>query len=369
MANYAIMRCKKLKTGGGVAASLRHAFRDRPTPNADASLTPQNEHLRAASTDSAMGRLRELLPVKRRKDAVLCVEYMMSASPEWWKAATADKQKAFFDRSLKWLEDKFGAENVIVATVHRDETTPHMTAYVVPLVDGKLNAKSFIGSRTILGRDQSSYAASVSDLGLLRGVTGSAAKHEPVKRFYAAVNRSPEVAPKTIPAELLAPRVVDNGFFGFGRKLEPLETTAKRLEGLVNKTYAPAFEATKVTAFQNDRIRALEQQNNALKLELARERKLLEGLTKDEKQKWIPLVMAAMEPQINIERENARKAEEQRVLDLEKWIAEDERRLAENERLNQKLREQEMAKHQQKLKQSNGLDSCHRPGRGSEPEL
>jgi hypothetical protein len=308
-----------------------------------------------------MGRLRELLPEKRRKDAVLCIEYMMSASPEWWKTATADKQKAFFDRSVKWLEDKFGAENVIVATVHRDETTPHLTAYVVPLVDGKLNAKSFIGSRTLLGRDQSSYAASVSDLGLLRGVAGSAAKHEPVKRFYAAVNRSPEVGPKTIPAELLAPRVVDNGFFGFGRKLEPLESTAKRLEGLVNKAYAPAFEATKAQAFKDARIRELERQNNDLKRALTEERKLLAGLTQTEKAEWVPELLKAIEPHISAEREAARKAEEQRVRELEKWVKEDELRFAEHERLNQKLREQEAAKQQQKVK-AKGLENSRSPG-------
>lgn len=357
MTNYAIMRCKKLKTGGGVAASLQHAFRDRPTPNADASLTPQNEHRLSASTDSAMGRLRELLPEKRRKDAVLCIEYMMSASPDWWPTATVEQQKTFFDRSVKWLEDKYGAENVIVATVHRDETSPHLTAYVVPILDGKLNAKAFIGSRGLLGRDQSSYAASVSDLGLMRGIAGSAAKHEPVKRFYEAVERPSAVTPKTIPAELLVPRIVEKGFLGFGRKFEPLEKTAKRLEGLVNKAYAPAFEATKAVAFQNDRIRALEQQNNALKLELARERKLLDGLTQPEKEKWIPLLMTAMEPQINIERDNARKAEEHRVRELEKWVKEDEARFAENQR------SQQTQENEPKIKpKSKGRDNSPSPG-------
>jgi hypothetical protein len=363
------MRCKKLKTGGGVAASLQHAFRDRPTPNADAALTPQNEHRLAASTDSAMGKLRELLPEKRRKDAVLCVEYMMSASPPWWETATVEQQKTFFDRSVKWLEDKFGAENVIVATVHRDETSPHLTAYVVPLVDGKLNAKAFIGSRGLLGRDQTSYAASVSDLGLTRGIAGSAAKHEPVKRLYGAVERPSEVTPKTIPAELLIPRVIEKGFLGFGRKLEPLEKTAKRLEGLVNKAYAPAFEATKAVAFQNDRIRALERQNNELKRALMEERKFLEGLTREEKMEWAPSLLEAVKPHVTEARENARKAEEQRVRELEQWVKEDERRFAENERLNQKLREQEAAKNQQKLKESKGIDNSPRPGRGSGPEL
>ena len=95
---YAIMRAEKLKTFGNVAASLQHCFRERETPNADAARTPDNVHHAARSTDEAMGKLRELLPEKRRKDAVLAVEYVMTASPEWWKTASQQQQQAFSSR-------------------------------------------------------------------------------------------------------------------------------------------------------------------------------------------------------------------------------------------------------------------------------
>ena len=167
MAAYAIMRCKKLAKMGNVAASLKHAFRERETPNADDSRTPENEHMAATSTDAAMGKLRELLPEKRRKDAVLCVEYVMTASPEWWKSASSQQQAEFFDRSRKWLADKYGAENILVASVHRDETSPHMTAFVVPKTkDGRLSAKEFIGNKAQMQADQTTFAAAVRDLGL-----------------------------------------------------------------------------------------------------------------------------------------------------------------------------------------------------------
>lgn len=38
MANYAIMRFKKLKTKNEIMGALKHAFREIPTPNADASV-------------------------------------------------------------------------------------------------------------------------------------------------------------------------------------------------------------------------------------------------------------------------------------------------------------------------------------------
>ncbi|WP_171030497.1 plasmid recombination protein, partial [Escherichia coli] len=76
------------------------------------------------STDQAMGRVRELLPEKRRKDAVLAVEYVMTASPEWWTEATPRQQAEFFARSEQWLEKKYGKDRVVAAVVHRDEATP-----------------------------------------------------------------------------------------------------------------------------------------------------------------------------------------------------------------------------------------------------
>ena len=156
---FAIMRCKKLASMGSVAGALKHCFRERPTPNADPSRTNQNDHLETQTTDEAMGRLRELLPEKRRKDAVLSVEYLMTASPEWWKTATETEQGHFFVRSLEWLYDKFGHENVIAASIHRDETSPHLTAFVVPITkDKRLSAKEFIGTREKLRDDQTSFA-------------------------------------------------------------------------------------------------------------------------------------------------------------------------------------------------------------------
>ena len=161
----AIMRAKKLNSMGTVAAALQHCYRDRETPNADQERTPDNDHLAARSTDEAMGKLRERLPEKRRKDAVLAVEYVMSASPEWWQTASADQQREFFKRSTEWLADKYGAENVVTATIHRDELTPHLSAFVVPrTADGRLSAKEFIGNRTKMSQDQTSYAERVADL-------------------------------------------------------------------------------------------------------------------------------------------------------------------------------------------------------------
>lgn len=187
--SYAIMRCKKLATTGSVASSLKHAYRERETANADPERTPENEHRLASNTDEAMGKLRELLPEKRRKDAVLAVEYFLGASPEWWKQASQEQQQQFFDQAQGWLVEKYGVDRIITASIHRDETSPHMTAFVVPLTkDGRLSAKEFIGNKAQMSLDQTTFAERMRDLGLERGLEGSKARHTTIQQYYARAN-------------------------------------------------------------------------------------------------------------------------------------------------------------------------------------
>lgn len=230
MAAYAIMRCKKLSGMGSVAAALQHCYRERETPNADAERTPDNEHRAARSTDEAMGRLRELLPEKRRKDAVLAVEYVMTASPEWWAKATPQQQAAFFDQAQGWLAAKYGADRIVTASIHRDEVTPHLSAFVVPLTqDGRLSAKEFIGGRDKMRADQTSFAEAVRDLGLDRGIEGSRATHQRVRSYYGAIERQPGHA--TITPQALEPRVLRKGLFS--KDVETPEAVAARLTAAV----------------------------------------------------------------------------------------------------------------------------------------
>ena len=240
MAAYAIMRCKKLAKMGNVVASLKHAYRERETPNADASRTPDNEHRAASSTDEAMGRIRELLlPDKRRKDAVLAVEYVMTASPDWWKQASQEQQAAFFDQAHKWLADKYGADRIVTASIHRDETSPHMTAFVVPLTqDGRLSAKEFIGNKAQMTRDQTTFAAAVADLGLQRGIEGSKARHTRIQAFYEALERPPvghvTISPQAVEPRAYAPQGLAEKL-GISKRVETPEAVADRLTKAVRQ--------------------------------------------------------------------------------------------------------------------------------------
>lgn len=242
--SYAIMRCEKLAKMGNVAASLKHCFRERETPNADPQKTPANVHFAARTTDEAMGKLRQMLPEKRRKDAVLAVEYVMTASPDWWETASHAQQQEFFDRSLKWLSDKYGQDRIITASIHLDEKTPHLSAFVVPLTkDGRLSAKEFIGNKKQMQTDQTTFANAVQDLGLERGIEGSKATHERVKRFYGQIAESNEPNIQITAADI-EPRTIKKGLFS--SEIEPLEDVADRL----NKKVRDEYQDTVQTAIE-----------------------------------------------------------------------------------------------------------------------
>lgn len=193
---FAILRCAKIKTLGNMGASLQHTFRERETPNADPARRIDNTVL-VGGTDSAavLDAWRAHAPEKIRANAVHGLEYFVGGSPEALKAMTRDQQDAYFRDALDWIKQRQGAENVLSAVIHRDETTPHMTVMTIPLDErGKLNARAIVGSRQKLSAMQTDFAKSVGAThGLQRGLEGSRATHERVQRVYAHIS-APDVA-------------------------------------------------------------------------------------------------------------------------------------------------------------------------------
>ena len=187
--NYAILRTAKLKTMGNIGGSLAHNYRTIETPNADPNRSPKNDHS-VATPEAVKQAIKDRLPEKRRSDAVLCIEYLISASPEW-EGWGKSQEFEFFKRAGLWLMDKHGTENVAGVIIHKDVSTPHLVAYVVPIDQkGKLNCKSFLGGRVKLNQMQTDFANTVADLGLTRGKEGSKAKHTSIKEYYHDINHA-----------------------------------------------------------------------------------------------------------------------------------------------------------------------------------
>lgn len=98
-----------------------------------------------------------------RRDAVLCAEVVFTSDKDFFNKLTPEEEKKYFEKSVEFLKEEFGEKNVIFATVHKDETTPHLHAGVIPLIDdGRLSYKSFVSSKMDLIKLQDKYYEKMS---------------------------------------------------------------------------------------------------------------------------------------------------------------------------------------------------------------
>ena len=216
MAHKVVLRLAKLKSFGNIAASLSHTY---PHPRnaqcrhrAGRPKRPQPRHPGRGHAGP-----EERLPEKRRSDAVLSLEYVVTAHQDWFKGKGKAEQDAYLMDSLEWLKQRHGSDNVVGWSIHRDELAPHLVAYVVPLKDGKLNAKHFTGGKKVLSQLQTEFAQDVGQRhGLERGIEGSQAKHQTVKEFYAQVNQP--IKEVQLSAQSVEPRVIEGRHHGQGAR-------------------------------------------------------------------------------------------------------------------------------------------------------
>ena len=323
-AHFAILRTAKLKSFGNVGGSLSHTYRTRETTNADPDRADTNEHSHSSPAE-VMQALRDRLPDKYRKDAVIGLEYFVGASPQWFDGKTREQQDAYFRESIDWLEKRHGKENVVGWSIHRDETSPHLVAYVVPMSDrGTLNAKQWTGGAAALSKMQTDFAKNVGARNdLERGIEGSKAHHQTIKGFYAQIGQAGQQI--IVSPAMTEPKVLKKNLFS--TEYESPETVAQRVTGAVQKAYTPTIEQAKLAA--SERRRADEMTRTAKSLErdkkaLTERLKSFEGhlspileLATLSKQEYAQLVRHAQE------RVNAIKTERER--DAEKYRTDHER--------------------------------------------
>lgn len=261
-----ILRMQKLKSAYSVSRSLKHAFREQETPNADSSFSSLNQHLGASSGGEAMNKYKELLATQKtvRKNAVHVVEFLITASPEFFTGENRSGAR-YFNDALDFLRAKHGSENVFYAGVHYDEKTPHMYAYVVPRDEfGKLNCRHFYGEKDALSKLQDDFHEKVaSQFGLERGLKGSKANHKTIKKYYTELNQAKK-------GELPEPSKFDHLLAAVG-----LSKTA-------SERYLKAFNGAARLRDELDRLGALrEQERSSMAQENCKLASKLEDAKKD----------------------------------------------------------------------------------------
>ena len=118
---------------------------------------------------------------KTRKDAVVLLDGLFTASPEFFEGKTTQEIKKYFEDCLDFYVKEYcqGDETrVLNAVIHLDETTPHMQVASIPVYTSesgnRLNAKIIMGNKTDYRKRQDRFFDTVSSkYGLERGEPAS----------------------------------------------------------------------------------------------------------------------------------------------------------------------------------------------------
>lgn len=187
---YAVVHMMKIKSGavGGIQSHNNREHEPKTNPDVDMDRSEDNYDLIPCDNykRSIKEKLSNLVESSRavRKDAVVVCNFIVTSDNETMDTLGADRQREFFQDSVKWFSDRYGADRVLNATVHMDETTPHLHIGVMPITqDGRLSAKA-IFTKTEMKAIQTEFARDVGEkYGLERGVEGSERTHLSEARF------------------------------------------------------------------------------------------------------------------------------------------------------------------------------------------
>lgn len=181
---YAVVHMMKIKAGG-VRGIQSHNNREKPSKtNPDIKPTETHKNYNIIPSQHYQKDIKEKIKFFAtetktvRKDAVVLCNFIVTSDEQTMKAMSEEQQQAFFESSFLWFSDRYGAENIINATVHMDETTPHLHIGIVPITDdGRLSAKKLF-DRKEMTAIQTDFARDVGKhYGLERGKEGSTRTH------------------------------------------------------------------------------------------------------------------------------------------------------------------------------------------------
>jgi hypothetical protein len=189
------------------------------------------------------------------------VEHLLTASPEYFEGLHDAERWTWAKKSLQWAKQRYGEDNVVSATLHLDEKTPHLHIAVVPLVNGKLNARHLFGGREKLSSMQDDYAKAMEGFGLERGVKGSKAKHIDIQKFYTAINDFPAFL-----KEINASKPRKNGALDLGYDKRLLQWYRDEIMPVANKNLGifKTFLEMSTANIRSEKEKVTQEKNEAI---------------------------------------------------------------------------------------------------------
>ena len=166
---------------------------DKSRSHLNYELTNHNQS--SAYHDEVMQRINEERTSKRavRKDAVLVNSWIISADKEFFDSGANDMiidpvdgsiilgkdfEKRYFEIAYDFFAERYGAEHIAYATVHLDESTPHLHLGVIPLRNGVLSSKTMFNREELRNiQDELTNHLQNHGFSIDRGLSGTPRKH------------------------------------------------------------------------------------------------------------------------------------------------------------------------------------------------
>ena len=221
--NYAIFRSEPIYTLNDLAQIGSHNKREKKAynsnPNIKLELTKDNieiiplkekyvkgfhslvkdyekEHNERMKTERE-DRKKTFNQMLNKSRNVVADELLFTATHQFFDNMSKEEIKEWADTCMEFVYEDLGytKEQILHATVHLDEETPHLHCVVIPLikkVDKRTNTerytiskKAYIKDKIHLSELQDKYHQRLTDKGydLERGIKGSNAKHQKVKEL------------------------------------------------------------------------------------------------------------------------------------------------------------------------------------------
>jgi len=210
--NNNILRTEKIKTRKQITHSAEHNFRLRIQPNIDGSRSKLNcvfvnsldvDLKKSSSLQEKLSEFYDSLGIKEKSDNVLMMEFVVSASPDFFENLEPAKIKEWAEHQVEFFKSEFG-EQLKIAILHLDEKTPHLHFMIGTELHSvkkyknqkgeffkkswSLNASRYDPEYLVALHDR--HAVWNKKYKLHRGVKGSMRKHKPLKEFYKIVDKA-----------------------------------------------------------------------------------------------------------------------------------------------------------------------------------
>lgn len=202
-----VARMQKMKAGN-LGGAFRHNERiyenhsnkdiDPKKSNLNYELTDRNRKVSYESQIKDYVNENKISNRAIRKDAVLCDEWIITSDKKFFENLSPEETREFFETAKDYFAQNYGEQNIAYASVHLDESTPHMHMGVVPMRDGKLSSKAMFDRAELLKiQDELPKHMKEHGFDLERGSLNSDAKHLSVAEFKQ------EIAFKEVENELV----------------------------------------------------------------------------------------------------------------------------------------------------------------------